>query len=412
MGQSVFTGPIVSAGGFAGAPRGGPPAEYSVEIGPSIFWQGLGLLAMDGRGSKDAKGMGAFPALFMSDTVVALNQVIQPAGLALTQAANPASGVSLPITPTYAAGRGPGAPYGGALGVAIEPGFAVVGVTAASGNVTVQANDKWRFWPGQFLSIAGAGAGWRFLHGCCLPASITPAPGAMLMTQVTAVGTGNTLTISPPAAVTQAAAQAGLYTGDPSKYGFTLPINYGAMMNGGAGRFLLPDCACTRGVGVTGVAGGSGGQVLIQGLDYLMRAQSEMLTVPAGAGTVYGKKTYKMLLAAIPQYTNANNLTVVTSDLIGLPISLLPNWPPPVILEAGVARTGDLLQYADLTNPATTATGDPRGAIQLSAAGPGAGTGATPDGVSRFVIEMTLNPAQVLAASQFNPGPLFGVAPV
>ena len=153
--------------GFAGAPRGGPPAEYSVEIGPSIFWQGLGLLAMDGRGSKDAKGMGAFPALFMSDTIMALNQVIQPAGLALSQAANPASGVSLPLTPTYAAGRGPGAPYAGALGVAIEPGFAVVGVTSASGNVSVQANDKWRFWPGQFLSIAGAGLG-----------------GAMLMTQV------------------------------------------------------------------------------------------------------------------------------------------------------------------------------------------------------------------------------------
>ena len=104
-----------------------------------------------------------------------------------------------------------------------------------------------------------------------------------------------------------------------------------------------------------------------------------MLTVAAGAGTVYGKKTYKMLLAAIPQFTNANNLTVVMSDLIGLPISILPNSPPPVITEAGVARTGNLLQYADLTNPATTTTGDPRGAIQLSAAGPGAGTGATPE---------------------------------
>jgi hypothetical protein len=395
MGQSVFTGPLVSLGGLAGGPRGGPPAEYSVEIGPSLFWQGAGILAMDGRGSKDAKGMGAFPALYMSDTILALNQVIQPGGVALTQAATPVSGVSLPITVPYAAGRAPGAPYAGALGVAIEPGFAVVGVTSGSGNVTVQANDKWRFSQGQFLSIAGAGVA-----------------GSMLMTQVTAIGTGNTITISPPAQNSTALAQAGCFSGDPSKYGFTLPINYGPFMNGGAGRFLLPDSACTRGVGVVGVAGGSGGAVLIQGLDYLMRPQSEIITAAAGAGTTYGRKTYKMLLAAIPQFTNANNLTVVTSDLIGMPISMLPNGIPPTIYEAGVARTGDLVQYADLTNPATTTTGDPRGGIQLSAEGPGAGTGATPDGTSRFVIVLTLNPAQVLGANQFNPGPLFGVAPV
>jgi hypothetical protein len=184
-------------------------------------------------------------------------------------------------------------------------------------------------------------------------------------------------------------------------------------MNGGAGRFLLPDSACTRGVGITGVAGGSGGAVLIQGLDYLMRPQSEIINAVAGAGTTYGRKTYKMLLAAVPQFTNANNLTVVTSDLIGMPISVLPNTIPPDVKIAGVEDVGEVFQYADLTSPATTSTGDPRGGVQLSAAGPNAGaTGAGPDGTSRITIVMTLNPAQVLGANQFNPGPLFGVAPV
>ena len=397
MAQSAFTGPVISLGGFAGAPRGGPPPENSVEIGPSIFWQGSGLLAMDGRGSKDQKGMGAFPALFMSDTIMALSQVIQPAGLALTQAANASSGVSLPMTPTYAAGRAPGTPFqGGVSGVGIETGFAVGGVTNGSGNVTIPALDKWRFWPGQFLSIAGAGLA-----------------GSMLMTQVTAVGTGNTITISPPAQATQGAAAIGTYGGDPSKYGFVLPTFYSPFMNGGAGRFLLPDCGCARGVGVTGVAGGSGGSVLIQGLDIYMRPQSEMIVAAAGAGTTYGRKTYKMLLSATPQFTNANNLTVVTSDLIGLPISAVGDEPAPIVTEAGVAYAGAVLQYADLTNPATTATADPRGAIQLSGAGPNAGaTGAGPDGTSRISIVLTLNPAQVLSATMFNPGTLFGVAPV
>jgi hypothetical protein len=394
MGQSAFTGPIISLGGFAGAPRGGAPAEYSVEIGPSMFWQGMGLLAMDGRGSKDQKGIGAFPGLFMSSSIMALSQVIQPAGVALTQAANAVNGVSLPVTPTYAAGRAPGTPYGGQIGVGIETGFAVGATTAGNAAVTVAANDSWRFSPGQFISIAGAG----------------PA-GAMWFTKVTAVS-GASVAVSPAPVTSQAAAAIGCYAGDPSQYGFVLPTSYSPFMNGGAGRFLLPDCGCARGVGITGVAGGAAGNILIQGRDLYMRQQSEIIAVAAGAGTTYGRKTYKMLLAATPQFSSANNYTVVTSDLIGLPLSLLPNEPAPIITEGGTARTGDFLQYADLTNPATTSTGDPRGAIQLSAAGPGAGTGATPDGTSRFTIVMNLNPAQVLGASAFNPGTLFGVAPV
>jgi hypothetical protein len=120
-----------------------------------------------------------------------------------------------------------------------------------------------------------------------------------------------------------------------------------------------------------------------------------------------------MLLGATPQFTSAFNYSVVTSDLIGLPISILPGEPPPTVTIAGAPDAGIVFQYADLTNPATTSTGDPRGAVQLSPAGPDAGaTGAGPDGVSRIVIEMTLNPAQVLSANQFNPGTLFGVAPV
>jgi hypothetical protein len=397
MAQSAFTGPIISLGGFAGAPNGGPPAEYSVEIGPSIFWQGSGLLAMDGRGSKDKKGMGAFPALFMSDTILALNQVLQPAGLALTVPANASSGVNLPLATTYAAGIAPGTPFSGALGVGIETGFAVGTATNGSPTIAVAANDKWRFSVGQFVSLAGAG----------------PA-GSMLMAKVLTIGGAgvNSFTISPSPSTSNTVA-IGTYGGDPSGYGFVLPTSYSPFMNGGAGRFLLPDCGAARGVGVVGVAGGAAGGVLIQGLDVYMRPQSEIISAAAGAGTTYGHKTYKVLLSATPQFTSANNYSVVTSDLIGLPLSVLPNQPPPDVKIAGVEDVGEVFQYADVTNPATTSTGDPRGGVQLSAAGPNAGaTGAGPDGTSRITIEMTLNPAQVLSANQFNPGALFGVHPV
>lgn len=397
MAQSAFTGPIISLGGFAGAPNGGPPAEYSVEIGPSMFWQGMGLLAMDGRGSKDKKGMGAFPALYMSSSIMALSQVIQPAGVALTNPANASAGVPLPNATAYAAGRAPGTPIqGGKTGVGIETGFAVASITNGSPTVTVNVADKWRFSPGMFISIAGGGLA-----------------GSMLFTKVTAVNVNNTIVVSPPPQNSTPAAAIGSFGGDPSRYGFVLPTHYSPFMNGGAGRFLLPDSAACRGVGVTGVVGGAGGAVLIQGLDYLMRPQSEIITAIAGAGTTYGLKTYKVFLSATPQFTNAANYSVVTSDLIGMPISVVGDEPSPIVTEGGVPYVGAAVQYADLTNPATTSTGDPRGGIQLSPAGPNAGaTGAGPDGTSRIGIVLSLNPAQVLSANQFNPGPLFGVAPV
>jgi hypothetical protein len=396
MAQAASTGPLISLGGFAGAPNGGPPAEYSNEIGPSMFWQGSGLLSMAGSGSKDKKGAGGFPALFMSDSILALNQVIQPAGVALTTPGPAVSGVSLPLATAYAPGVAPGTPVpSGALGVGIETGFAQATVNINSPTVGIFANDKWRFSIGQFLSIAGAGVG-----------------GAMLFAQVTGIGAPgvNSITISPPAAASSATAQIGTYFGDPSSYAFR--PSYSAWMNGGAGRFLMPDCGCARGVGVVSLAASPAGNVLIQGLDVYMRPQSEVIASLAGAGTAFGRKTYKVLLAATPQFTSALNYTVVTSDLIGLPLSVLPNQLPPSISMGGADYSANAVtQFADLTSPATTLTGDPRGAFQLSPAGPLAGGGTGPDGVGAFVIVMTLNPAQVLSASQFNPGTLFGVHP-
>ena len=251
MAQAASTGPLISLGGFAGAPNGGPPAEYSNEIGPSIFWQGSGLLSMAGSGSKDKKGAGGFPALFMSDSILALNQIIQPAGVALTAPGPAVSGVSLPLALGYVSGMAPGTPTpGGALGVGIETGFAQATVNNGSPTVGVFANDKWRFSVGQILSIAGAGAN-----------------GSMLFAQVTAIGGPgvNNIAISPPAQASSAVAQIGTYFGDPGAYAFR-PA-YSAFMNGGAGRFLMPDCGCARGVGVVSLAGSPAGNVLIQGLD-------------------------------------------------------------------------------------------------------------------------------------------------
>jgi hypothetical protein len=179
------------------------------------------------------------------------------------------------------------------------------------------------------------------------------------------------------------------------------------------GRFLIPECATARGVGITGVAGGTGGPVLVRGLDVFNQLQTEIVQAAAGAATTYGKKTYKVFIDATPQFNDNHAYTVVTSDLIGLPISVLPNAPAPVITFAGAAYTTGVFQYADLTNPATTTTGDPRGAYQMSTKGPNAGaTGAGPTGAGVLSITQTISALAAISASVLNPGPLFGVPPV
>src|SRR5260370_38997361 len=97
MTQWALVGPLVSLGGISSGPKGSPPTEYSVEIGPSIFWQGAAMLAMTGGGSKDRGGMGQIPSLFMSDNILSLNQVIQPGGVGITTAANATSGTPFPL---------------------------------------------------------------------------------------------------------------------------------------------------------------------------------------------------------------------------------------------------------------------------------------------------------------------------
>ncbi len=74
-----------------------------------------------------------------------------------------------------------------------------------------------------------------------------------------------------------------------------------------------------------------------------------------------------------------------------------------------VANAG--VQFADLTNPATTATSDPRGALQLSTKGPVGSVASTFAAAALVNIVQQLNPFQVLLGNQFNPGTLFGVYP-
>lgn len=402
MAAAVSSGPLVSLGGLTGAPSGQQPAEYSQQIGPSIFWSGFGVPVISSKANKDNINPGAIPALYVNTPIQTLNAIPAAGGATLATAAAAAVGVPLTNRTTFAAGIAPGAQAivnGQSVTNAI--GLDIVldkGGVTAPGNVVTLATiaNIWRYSKGNWIALAGAG-----------PAAST------LFAQILAINSAlGQLTLSQNVSTTQAAAEIGL-TNRYSlyDYGNPAPTGLSAFASGGMGRFLIPECATARGVGVTGVAAGVGGPVQIQGLDIFGQYTSETITATAGATTVWGKKTYKVFLAAVPQFNDSHAYTVVTSDLIGLPISVLPGANP-VVLFAGAPYTGAVLQVADPTNPATQTSGDPRGGIQLSAKGPGAGTGTGPDGASVLSITQTITALAAVMGNMLNPAPLFGVPPV
>lgn len=398
MAQAVFTGPLLSLGPLVGGLRGGQPIEYSDEIGPSLIWNGLGLPLAGTAGSKDKKEQGAFRAALMSDVVCVCNAVLAVGGAALTAAANAVTGTPIANATTIIAGVVPNTPvYGqnGVLttGVGIDPGFATVTTVSGSPNVTVAAADSWRFIPGQWYCFLGAGGANLPLFARCVSIA------------------GTALVISANASASSALVQVGHVAGNPNQYGWQ-PLAYSDSLPAGSGRFINPDCSASRGLAILSVTSSTGGVIIVAGLDQFLQYQTEAITVPAGAATTYGRKTFKVFLSATPQFSDAHAYQVLTGDLIGFPLAFVQDAFFPSAFLAGTAYTTSVYEFADLTNPATSTTGDPRGGMQLSAKGPvGGGSGSGPTGSARVTILQQLNPAQVFLASATNTAVLYGVQP-
>jgi hypothetical protein len=409
MAKDTFTGPLISLGGLAGGEGGTTPREYSDEIGPSIFWAGEAIPATGAVASKDRTGPGSIPSVFCAFPMRTVNSMPAAGGAAaaLTVAGPASSGTPLVNTSTYALGRAPGTPVtvGGVAmtGVALDMGLDGATFTAGAAVVPLTVGaDTWRYRIGQWVGLLNGGAG-----------------GLTQMAQITAITAGASITVSPAPAVSGTGTIALTNRFNPNAYGASgPPSSLSKLASAGSARIVIPEVGNARGVGVTGVAGGTGGPILIQGLDLFGAQQSEIIQAPAAATTVWGKKTYSLFISATPQFTDAShNYTVCESDLIGLPVSVLDAGSIVAVTFGGtaeVAGTGYTIVPADLTNPATTTTGDPRGGIQVSANGPATapGTGLTLNGATVLAIDQRLNPLQVALSTTVNPGPLLGVSPV
>ena len=424
MAQAVSTGPIIALGGFAGGQGGTQPREYSDEIGPSLFWGGVGFPAPSASGSKDKKGQGALAALSGAYPIRTVNAFIQPGGAAATVTAATAPVANTPILPlaTYAAGRAPVPQMFGGVSVnamAIDMGIETVTyATAAGGTVTMAApsinGNVWRYnKPGLWLAL---------LNGA--------ASGASMFAQVVSVNpTTGVIVTSPPPAVNGSGQISLTNRFNPNLYGAGPPTGLSSEAAAGAARISIPEIGNTRGLGIVAVGAGTATSYLLQGIDGYGSPQSEIVPVLAAAATYWSKKTYDIFISLTPLSADTGRTTVqvIVSDFIGLPMSVLSSngiqsvlYGAPGAQVAGIPVPYALSTYtvipADLTYPATQTTGDPRGGIQVSANGPAVALGLTAPisgttlvGTSQLTIQQLLDPLAVALASTVNPGPLLGV---
>lgn len=156
----------------------------------------------------------------------------------------------------------------------------------------------------------------------------------------------------------------------------------------GAIQFWDPTKALARAISITGVSGGAGGAFKIAGFDVYGFPMNETITAAAGAATTNGKKAWKYITSVTPQFTDAHNYSVDTTDIIGFPLRV-DEWPYVEVFDG--AATPTLVTSATgfvaaVTTTASATTGDVRGTYALQSAS---------DGTKRVVLFVTPSTANI-----------------
>jgi len=427
MSATINSGPFVSAGQLlvpftsgTNTPVPVGTSEFNTDAGPSLSYQGDGILDCRYYVQKDygAGRQGIVYAHLNSPYILSCDAV--PAASAATPVNIAAAAALVSGTPMVLAAASAGIstavpfyPFQSntlvLANIALDFGFMAAATNAANdtfsinGTVTATASSlaaASNFYPGQWL---------------VLPNAIAAGASALICYVVSVSGTTITLSAAPTqTTTTQMVGTANIP--NSSWLGNPTPTGAFPYLAGGIGGFLDPKQSIARGVGIVATAGGTA-TLQIQGWDIYNQPQTENI-VANGATAVYGKKTWKYIQAVVPQATDAGHTySVGTSDLFGFVVRTdrweYTNefWNGSFITAAGPATTGTWTK-ADLTNPATSTTGDVRGTFQPSARGPSATpTGQVANGTARLALFTSIPLYNLISATPFNPAPLYGVVP-
>lgn len=363
MSITAFSGPVVSFGqNTIGV------TDYNPDLGPSLFWGGVGRI--DPRPNFNyvpGQGSGSFSAGFGTSDAMTVNYA--PYALstsAIAAAANVTNGTAMTLVSSNSTSTGVSVSAScvnyntgsTVTGLLLIDGFAsftgvvasnVLTVSSLTGTVTV----------GMTLSGTGVTSGTTIVN------QLTGAAGGTGTYTVTGAATVSSTTITGQ--------MTGGYTALAQPFGQSATI-----------YLWNPQCLIARAVSITGSTSATGGAFLVSGYDIYGVPMTETITAASGTATTNGKKAFKYIASVVPQFTDAHNYSVGTTDIYGLPLrsdffgDVAINYNATGI----TASTGYVA--AVTTSPATATTGDVRGTYALQSAA---------DGSKRLIVRQFVLPA-------------------
>lgn len=278
--------------------------------------------------------------------------------------------------------------------LAIDFGFDFC--TTVAGNTTVTVGSAGSYVVGMPLVIAQAG---------------NVAGTAALLTNVVSVGTGTIVVANAPLS-----AQIGVPVGTGDLWGpnevpqgFPVPTAAAPRMGIGPGWWIDPRQTCQRAVVITGVSGGAGGNFLVTGVVSSGQTATQLVTIGAGAVTGTTKKTFKYILSVVPQFTDAHNYSVGTTDIYGF-LTKVSVWDDVLVTYGGVTMTTSNGFTAADGATATNLTGDVCGTVlatSIAGASNGALVGLVMTG-RRLHLTAMASLSAVTRATSADPSALFG----
>lgn len=128
---------------------------------------------------------------------------------------------------------------------------------------------------------------------------------------------------------------------------------------------------------------------LVRGFDVYGNAMSEAIT-GASTATATGQKAFKSIVSITPSAAAASTVTAGTSDVFGLPVSVIDaGYITNVKWNGVLAADAGTFAAADQTSPATTTTDDVRGTYKPTSAS---------NGTKRLVVCVALSDLNIGAA--------------
>ena len=249
----------------------------------------------------------------------------------------------------------------------LTAGTSAKSVVRADGTTVIQLNT-----PRALQVVTGTATG-STLAGV----AITGTGGQISFTSNTSVFTGQYLTISGTLGGT------GTITGyaNPTTYILSAVTATTATLTTTAGAAVVTTAGTPT--GLTYTLGAAPRAVTISGYDYYGQAMTESITSSSSVSTaVNGKKAFYQISSATIAGAPGTTITIGTTDILGIPVRVFDagyvvkvGWNNTLLQNAGT------FVAADMTNPATSTTGDVRGTFTPSTAS---------DGVKRLVMTIAL----------------------